>query len=95
MPNYMKPLTSKEPVPTIKKPKGFVVEPFDIQEVQELKPLNKTRKIEYPMMLRRYNVNKIQEWDIDDFRKAMGVIVKKDNDEIFTHHLNKKGGNSQ
>ena len=35
-------------------------------------------------MLRRYNVEQIQEWDIDDFRKAMGVIVKKDNDEIFS-----------
>ena len=30
IPNYMKPLTSKEPVPTIKRSKGFVVEPFEI-----------------------------------------------------------------
>ena len=91
----MKPLTSKESVPTIKRSKGFVVKTFEIQEVEELKPLNKTRKIEYPSMLRRYNVEQIQEWDIDDFRKAMGVIVKKDNDEIFSQHLNRKaGGNS-
>lgn len=41
------------------------------------------------MMLKRYNVENVKDWDIDDFRKAMNIIVKNDNDEIFDKLLNK------
>ena len=87
----MKALSSKEPVPTIKRNKGNRVEreSFEIEEPEEFKPVNKTRKVQYPMVLRRYNVdNKIKDSDVDDFRRAMSIIVKKeDNDDIFTKNL--------
>ena len=100
----MKLLSSKEVVPTIKKViKGerHINEPFDIEEPGEFKPVNKTRKVQYPMVLRRYQValgknkDEVQEWDIDDFRLAMKVIVKKgDNDDIFTKNLTKQSGST-
>ena len=87
----MKRLSSKEPVPTIKRVKGQAVknEPFDIPETDEFQPVNKTRKVQYPMVLKRYNVEKrIKEWDMDDFRKAMDYIVfNKNNDELFDKNL--------
>ena len=36
------------------------------------------------MMLKRYNVDDLKDWDIDDFREAMKKIVKNDNDEMFS-----------
>ena len=52
----MKKLSSKQPVPIIKRNKGncVEVEPFDIELPDEFKPLNKTRKVQYPMVLKRY-----------------------------------------
>ena len=69
-------------------------EPFDIEEPDEFRPVNKTRKVQYPMVLRRYQVERnIKDIDLDDFRLAMDHIVKrKDNDEIFSKNLNKKSG---
>ena len=67
------------------------MEPFDIELPNEFKPLNKTRKVQYPMVLKRYQVERnIKDYDLDDFRQAMDYIVfKKDNDEIFNRNLNK------
>ena len=83
-------------MPIIKRTKGHRValEPFDIEEPDEFRPVNKTRKVQYPMVLRRYQVERnIKDVDLDDFRLAMDHIVKKkDNDEIFTKNLNKKSG---
>ena len=63
LPNYMKALSSKEPVKVIKREKGAlhkaVNEPFEITEVSSFKYLNNTRKIHYPMMLRKYQVDRI------------------------------------
>ena len=45
------------------------------------------------MMLRKYNLNKLADEDMDDFRQAINQIVKqKDNDDIFNKHLDKKSG---
>ena len=54
----MKALSSKEPVKTIIRQKGglakVVNEPFEINEVSTFKPVNITRKIHYPMMMKKY-----------------------------------------
>ena len=46
-PGYMKLLSSKEPVATIKRTKGLHVpnEPFDKLEVETFREVNKTRKV--------------------------------------------------
>ena len=90
-PGYMKKLNSKQPAPILKRTKGnqVEVEPFDIIQPEELKPMNKTRKVQYPMVLKRYQVEKnIKDYELDDFRQVMDYIVfKKDNDEIFSNNL--------
>ena len=43
-------------------------------------------------MLQKYNINKIQDWNVDDFRYAMQMIVKRDNDDLFSNQLSKKSG---
>ena len=43
-------------------------------------------------MLQKYNVDKVDEWNIDDFRRAMHIIVKKGDDDLFDKHLTKKSG---
>lgn len=90
----MKNLSSRQPVPIIKRTKGnqVEVEHFDIVEPEKFKPINKTRKVQYPMVLKRYQVEKsIKDYDLDDFRQAMDFIVfKKDNDEIFSKNLIKQ-----
>jgi len=77
-------------------PKGaskVIVEPFDIPEIEEFRPLNNTRKVHYPMMLEKYQVLKYDERNYDDFRHAIRDIVKtKDNDNLFSLNLNKKSG---
>ena len=92
----MKGVASRPPVPIIKRTKGHMVtnEPLEIEEPDEFRPVNKTRKVQYPMVLRRYQVERnIKDIDLDDFRLAMDHIVKKkDNDEIFTKNLNQKSG---
>ena len=97
----MKALKSYVPVKPIPRTKGrgVIVEQFDIQKPSDFKPLNNTRKVEYPMMLRKYlngdieKIKKIQEVDLDDFRGAMQKIVKdSDNDDIFSEALKKKSG---
>ena len=51
----MKQLSSKVPVKTIKRAtKGVINEPFEIFEVEEFKHMNKTRKIHYPMLAKKY-----------------------------------------
>ena len=47
-PGYMRKLNSKQPVPIIKRSKGnqVEVEPFDVIEPEEFKPVNKTRKVQ-------------------------------------------------
>ena len=97
LPNYMKALSSKEPVKVIKREKGAlhraVNEPFEINEVSSFKHLNNTRKIHYPMMLRKYQVDRIDNEDMDDFRKAVELIVEKSvvnsdkYDNLFTESL--------
>ena len=57
--------------------------------------MNNTRKVHYPMMLEKYNQKKISPWNLHDFREAMLLIVKKDNDDIFSEYLNKKSGRAQ
>jgi len=42
------------------------------------------------MMLKRYNIDDLKDWDIDDFREAMKKIVKNDNDEMFSQYLSNK-----
>ena len=69
-----------------------IVEPFDIQLPKEFKESNNTRKVHYPMMLKKYNHEKIQAWDLHDFRRAMLQIVRKDNDDMFSENLAKKSG---
>ena len=87
----MKKLKTRQPAPIIKRAKGnqVEVEPFDIVQPDELKPINKTRKVQYPMVLKRYQVEKnIKDYELDDFRQVMDYIVqKKDNDEIFSNNL--------
>ena len=55
----MKMLSSKEPVPTIKRNKGqqIVNEPFDKMETDVFKEVNKTRKVQYPMVMKKYQIN--------------------------------------
>ena len=48
-----------------------VVEPFDIQAPKEFNEINNTRKVHYPMMLTKYNCEKVSPWNLHDFRKAM------------------------
>ena len=52
----MKALKSSVPVKPIPRMKGrrVVIEKFEIEQPAEFKPLNNTRKVEYPMMLRKY-----------------------------------------
>ena len=69
-----------------------IVEPFDIQPPKEFKEINNTRKVHYPMMLQKYNCEKVMPWNLDDFRYAMLMIVRTDNDEVFNEHLAKKSG---
>lgn len=98
----MKALSSKEPVKVIQRQKGgafkVVNEPFEACEVSTFKPVNNTRKIHYPMMLRKYHIDRIENEDLDDFRKAVDIIVansKKDTekyDELFTQSLSKHAG---
>ena len=93
----MKALSSKEPViPIKKKVKGeskIIVEKFDMPEIEEFKPLNNTRKVHYPMMIKKYKIEKdVDEQHFDDFRMAMNVIIKNDNDELFQNLLDKKSG---
>lgn len=64
-----------------------IVEPFDIQPPKEFKEINNTRKVHYPMMLQKYNCEKVMPWNLDDFRYAMLMIVRTDNDEVFNEHL--------
>ena len=75
----MKALASKEPVKMIERDKTglskVVPEPFEVHEVSTFKPVNNTRKIHYPMMLRKYHVERIENEDMDDFRKAVEIIV--------------------
>lgn len=91
----MKALVSKPaPIPVKREPKGaanVVIEPFDIPEVDEFRPLNNTRKVHYPMMLAKYQI-KQQKEVYDDFRMAMYDIVNMDNDELFSENLTKKLG---
>ena len=97
LPNYMKALSSKEPVKVIKREKGALYkaanEPFEINEVDTFKYLNNTRKIHYPMMLRKYQVDRINNEDMDDFRQAVQLIVKESivnsdkYDNLFTESL--------
>ena len=97
LPNYMKALSSKEPVKVIKREKGGLAkasnEPFEINEVSSFKYVNNTRKIHYPMMLRKYQVECIENEDMDDFRKAVELIVEKSMvhsdkyDDLFTQSL--------
>ena len=97
LPNYMKALSSKEPVKVIKREKGGLAkasnEPFEINEVSSFKYVNNTRKIHYPMMLRKYQVERIENEDMDDFRKAVELIVEKSMvhsdkyDDLFTQSL--------
>lgn len=60
-----------------------IVEPFEIQQPKEFKEMNNTRKVDYPMMLQKYNIRRVSAWNLHDFREAMFLIVKKDNDDIF------------
>ena len=93
----MKALSSKEPVKVIKREKGGLAkasnEPFEINEVSSFKYVNNTRKIHYPMMLRKYQVERIENEDMDDFRKAVELIVEKSMvhsdkyDDLFTQSL--------
>ena len=79
----MKPLSSHVPVPTIQNPKHIknVPEPFEAMEINEFKFVNNTRKIHYPLMLKKYEMNRIDDSNVDDFRNAIKLIVKKkDND---------------
>jgi len=69
-----------------------VNEPFEIEKPNKFKVLNNTRKVHYPMMLQKYHVDKVDDWNIDDFRRAMQIIVRKDNDALFDKHLSKKSG---
>ena len=48
-----------------------VNEPFEIEKPNKFKVLNNTRKVHYPMMLQKYHVDKVDDWNIDDFRRAM------------------------
>ena len=78
-----------------KKIRGFnkvIVEPFEIEPCKQFVEMNNTRKVDYPMMLQKYNIQNVQAWELHDFRKAMLKIVKKDNDDLFNEHLNKKSG---
>ena len=54
-----------------------VVEPFEITEVSTFKYVNNTRKIHYPMMVKKYQIERIDNMDMDDFRKAVELIVSK------------------
>ena len=90
----MKLLSSKEPVATIKRTKGLHVpnEPFDKLEVETFREVNKTRKVQYPMVMKKYLDKEamldIKEWDVDDFRYTMRKIVNNHgNDETFTKIL--------
>ena len=86
----MKRLSSKPPVKTIKRAaKGVVNEPFERFEVEEFKPVNKTRKIHYPMMLKKYQIERMEDANMDDFRHAMSIIVAGDNDDLFDRYLAK------
>lgn len=72
-----------------------IVEPFDIQLPKEFKECNNTRKVDYPMMLKKFNHEKIEAYDFHDFRRAMIQIVRMDNDEMFTDFLAQKSGRAQ
>ena len=86
----MKQLSSKVPVKTIvRTSKGVINEPFEIYEVEEFKHMNKTRKIHYPMLAKKYQIDKIDNENMDDFRQAMSIIVRRSNDELFDKFLNK------
>jgi len=39
------------------------------------------------MMLQKYNLNKFDKWVNDDFREAMQMIVRNDNDALFDQYL--------
>ena len=69
-----------------------MAEPFEINEVEAFKPLNKTRQIHYPMMVRKYGLDRIDDSSLDFFRDAMSVIVRQDNDELFNRFLSQKSG---
>ena len=88
LPNYMKNLKSHVPVPTIPRVVNRAPEPFEPMPVNEFTWTNDTRKIHYPMMLKKYEIDKIDDRDMDDFRYALSLIVKKkDNNELFDRHL--------
>ena len=74
----MKQLASKVPVKTIKRTKGIreAAEPFEINEIEAFKPLNKTRQIHYPMMVKKYGLDRIDDSSLDFFRDAMSQIVR-------------------
>ena len=38
--------------------------------------MNKTRQIHYPMMVRKYGIEKIDDMSLDFFRDAMSMIVR-------------------
>ena len=41
------------------------------------------------MMLRKYHVDKIENEDLDDFRKAIKIMVKNTDDATFSQFLTK------
>ena len=96
----MKALSSKEPPPVLNRggASSDANDHLEINEVSTFRYVNNTRKIHYPMMLRKYQIDKISNEDMDDFRKAVEIIVansKVDSekyDKLFTQSLQKHVG---
>ena len=67
LPNYMKALSSKEPAPILNRGDGAVgggggqaaSDRLEVGEVSKFRFVNNTRKIHYPMMLRKYQIESI------------------------------------
>ena len=68
------------------KPNKVVPPPVKLEyppQIKTFRPINKTRKIHYPQVIKKYNIEKPQQIYIDDFRSAMKKIVKQPNDKSF------------
>ena len=64
---------------------------FEIQEIKDIfKPINRTRKIFYPQVMKRFDCKKPERIYVDDFRYGLEEIIKQPNmDSKFDQHLKK------